>query len=390
MTRWWGAARSALLLAALLPAACMRSFEFDPPGGSGGGAPGNGGSGGVDGGSLDAPSENRGAPHCSGGAVFGSLNVKREVPSIMFALDRSPSMKTGLGGTTGSNQTRFSVTAKAITDSVSFYSSLAQFGYVEFPGTQNDGSCSGPGSGCCAGGLVAITPVGPSAANAISNKLGMCTGNSFNNCVQTDATPTGQALKKSATNLQGLGSWLYVILLTDGGPSPSCPLDPMSADSACEQTVHQISSMASASTSSTSIATFVVAIGDIAPDGCLSDMASASGHTASPTAPFYFTAPTDSAVHSQIDSLVASMNCQFDITDSFDPTRPVEVDFNNPTILPDPTRTNGWDLDKGAGHITVYGPACLTLIQGLKSSSSHQLSVKGCPDSSHPFQQPNP
>lgn len=397
MTRCWGGGRSALLLAALLPAACMRTVYFDHPDSTGGandgtgGTSGGGGNSGIDSGSADVPTDTRGMPHCSGGTALTSLNTKQAMPSIVFALDRSSSMKTGLGGTNGSNQTRFSVTAQAITTTVSNYSTFAQFGYVEFPGTQSDGSCPGPAPGCCAGGLAATLPAGSNgnAANSIANKMGMCEMNPFNNCAQVDVAPTGQALKKSAVVLQGATAWQYVVLLTDGAPSPSCTID-SSGLPICDQTVKQIGNM-SGSQSSTPIFTFVVAVGEIPPDAdeCLSMMASAGGRPASATAPFYFSAPTDTAVRSQIDTIVASTICQWDITDNLDSGRPIEVDFNNSTLTQDPTRTNGWDIDRSSGHITVYGPACTMLLQQLKNTS-HHLTVKGCLDTSHSFQPPNP
>ncbi len=342
-----------------------------------GGGFGNGGNGVSDGGSSDATPDNRG-PHCSGGTALMPLNVDQEVPSIMFALDRSPSMTRPLG-TSGS---RFSVTAKAITDTVGSYSPLAQFGYVEFPGVPSNGNC--PQSGCCAGGSVPVSPPGSptSIVGAISARLGACTTSSQNNCPGTDATPTGQALNKIVNAITGTGKWLYAVVLTDGGPSPNCLMNALSQD-VCEETQQQISSMSSTSSSNTPISTFVVGIGDITPpDDCLTGMAIAGGHPAA-TAPFYISAGTDTLVHSQIDNIVTSTICNVDIKDSsFDANRPVEVDFGNSTILPDPNKANGWDLDRNAARITIYGPACNQLIQGLKSSSHHVV-VKGCLDSSH-------
>jgi len=387
MTRRWSGG-SALLLAALLPAACMKSVEFDHPavGGGGGGmggssaaSGGSGGSGTADGGgSSDAGNR----LHCTTGTQQQQLTAQQNVPSIMFALDRSPSMtKNGLG--LGS---RFSVAGKAITDSVSAYSQLAQFGYVEFPDVDSSGSC--PQNGCCAGGVVLLGF--NSSANPIQNQLMMCQptpNNNSGNCAETDATPTGQALKKIANNLTG--RWLYAVVLTDG--PPTCFIDSSSPDPACEQTQQQISRMASFSPSTTAISTLIVAIGSDSPDdagnpgagnSCLTKLSAAGGYpTATP--PFYVTATTESQVHSVVDNLVTSMICRIDITEAnYDPTR-LEVDFGSAVVAPDPTRNNGWDLDRNTGRITIYGPACSSVIAGMKTSS-HRISVKGCVDTSHP------
>jgi len=384
MTRRWGAARSALLLAALLPAACMRTFEFDPPGGGGGtsggdAGPGGGGNG-VDGGNSDGSHL-----HCTGGASPTSLTVEQEVPSIMFVLDRSPSMLKNVAPTSSS---RFLVAGSAITDTVHNYSQVAQFGYVEFPGLPSgDNSC--PQSGCCAGGTVPVAPTGSSGGivSAISMRLMACTNNSQNNCAFTDATPTGQALKKVVNAITG--KWLYAVLLTDGGPSPNCVLSSSSPD-VCVETQQQISSMSNES-SPTPISTFVVGVGDsISPndEDCLGGMATAGGHSTG-TAPFYIVANTEALVRSQVDAIVASTICNVDVIDSFDTSRPIEVDFNNAAIPNDPTKTNGWDLDRNKSRITFYGPACTTLIQELKTTPKRVV-VKACVDPSHAFQQPAP
>jgi len=152
MTMRWGAARSALLLAALLSAACMKNYEFPASGGGGGGVSGGNDAGPVGGGNgMPDGGGNSDASHlhCSGGASAQSITVTQEDPAFMFVLDRSKSMLMPLGTNNG---TRFSVTKDAINTAVSssLYSTVAPFGYFEFPTA--DSSCSNL---CCTAGFPA-------------------------------------------------------------------------------------------------------------------------------------------------------------------------------------------------------------------------------------------
>lgn len=391
MTTRWGGGRSALLLAALLPAACVRTYEFDSSGG-GGGVNGSdagpvGGGNGVDGGGGNSDAK----LHCSGSTTVTTLSSSPANPAIMFALDRSHSMLTGLGGNGGS---RFSVTGKAIIDTVNAYSAIVSFGYVEFP--TGDSSCSGM---CCAGGLVPPAPLN-SNSSAISMALNTCASSQSLTCNgSTDVVPTGQALNKIANTFKhNTTNSLYALLLTDGPPTSNCPLDPTQPDDACDQANVLMSDMSKGNLSPSPITTFVIGIGDVAPDpmttppanNCLNRLAFSGGHPA-PTSPFYALATTDTSVRAQIDTIVTNAICQVDIDDQFfDPNHPFQVfDVNGSMILPDPM--NGWTLDPNKSRLTFTGSSCANLITALKTTSHHPISVKACIDPLHPFQpQPNP
>jgi len=390
MTRWWAGGRSALLAAALLPAACsMKTIVLDHGGTAGGGGAngidaglGGGGNGVGDGGTSDA---NR--VHCSGGAQSFSLAVAPEVPSVMFAVDRSPSMGKNNLGTSG---TRYTVIRAAISDTVTKYTSLAGFGYVEFPGQSSDSSCSD----CCIGGFV--PPSLGHGPGAILDKMNSCWNPAAGqyNCLGSSEAPSAQALKKISTSLKNSMGPLYAILLTDG--PPSCSLD--STPDVCDQTAQLVSDMA---LSLPHIVTAVVAIGDVPIDSddggppinnCLSNIAFAGGQPSGMSSPFYYVANTDVLARSQIDSVVSGTICHIDITEpSFDqnPTR-LEVDVNGTPIPNDPI--NGWTLSTrldGVPRLDFSGTGCTSLISGLNRSSPRVV-VKGCPDPRAPAPFPSP
>jgi hypothetical protein len=399
MIKRWGGGRSALLLAALLPAACMRSIDLSHPPVGGGGTDGSdagpvgGGSGVTDGGGGNADG---GHLHCNGSASPMSFNVPQEKPAFMFALDRSKTMLTGLGNNNG---TRFSVARDAINAAVSSspYSSLVPFGYYEFP--TGDSTCSNV---CCAAGFPAKT--GQSVNFSIALSQCSMSSQSLTCNTNSDSAPTGQALQKIANSWKQNSSNapLYALLLTDGAPSNDCAFDSSpSAGNACEQTTNWINDMSSGSTFSspvTPITTIVMAIGAVELDAppppstptynsCLNKMAFAGGRPAvnSPTA--YTLASTEASVHTQIDWIVTNAICTFDIDSSFDPKSMYEVDYNGSQIGSDPL--NGFTLDKT--KLTLTGSWCSTLITAMKNSTRHNITVKGCLDPSHPFQpQPNP
>jgi hypothetical protein len=400
MTRWWGAARSALLLAVLLPAACTRTYEFDPPNGGGGGVNGSdagpfgGGNGVTDGGGGNSDGSHL---HCGGNTSVSSFNAVQDKPAFFFALDRSRTMLTGLGGNNG---TRFSVSRDAINavlSSSSPYASLVPFGYYEFP--TGDSSCNN--NVCCAAGFPSRT----GQSLPIAQALGQCSMSSQSLTCNTnsDSAPTGQALQKIANSWkQNSPGPLYTFLITDGKPSDDCAFDSSpSAGSACEQTTNLINNMNDGSTFSppvTPITTIVIAIGAVELDAppppstatynsCLNKMAFAGGHPAlnSPTA--YTLATTEAALRTQIDTIVTNAVCTFDIDSAIDPRSPFEVDYNGSQVGADPL--NGFTLDKT--KLTLTGSWCSTLMTAMKNNTRHNVTVKSCVDPSHPFQpQPNP
>ena len=271
MTIRWGGGRSALLLAALLPAACMRTYEFNPPGGGGGtngsdAGPFGGGNGVIDGGGGNSDASHL---HCNGSASPMSFNPAQEKPAFMFALDRSKTMLTGLG-----SGTRFSVARDAINAAVSSspYSSLVPFGYYEFP--TGDSSCSNV---CCAAGFPAKT--GQSVNFSIALSQCSMSSQSLTCNTNSDSAPTGQALQKIANSWKQNSSNapLYALLLTDGAPSNDCAFDSSpSAGNACEQTTNLINDMNGGSTFSspvTPITTIVMAIGAVDLDAPLPEHA---------------------------------------------------------------------------------------------------------------------
>lgn len=404
MTMWWGAARSALLLAALLPAACMKTVYLDHPDNSAGGVSGTSDAGPVGGGNgLPDGGGNSDASHlhCSGSATPMQINVAQEKPAFTFALDRSHSMLMQLGMTPGSS--RFSVTRDAIYGAVStsLYSTLVPFGYYEFP--TGDPTCS---NACCTAGF----PAGFNQVNNFNSSLFQCMSSQSLTCNNSDSAPTGQALQKiaSAWRNNTTNQPLYTLLLTDGKPSDDCALDSSSsALNACEQTVNFLADMLSGSvfrTPAPPITTIVLAIGAVELDAppspsqptynsCLNKMAFAGGHpaqTPNPQAAAYTLLSTDASVRPQIDTLVTNAICTFDIDSSFDPLGKYEVDYNSgssngSTIPSDPT--NGFTLlDKT--RLMLTGSWCNTLMMAMKNSTHHSVTIRECVDPTHSFQQP--
>ncbi len=368
MTRWWGGGSTALLVAVLVPAACsMTKIPLGLSGGGGGSGTGSGGGDGLsDAGGSDSPTDGK-VIHCSGGQSPSQIKALPEVPSIMFAVDRSPSMgKNSLGG-----GTRYSVAKDAISQTVNKYTPLAGFGYIEFPGKSNDNTCGN----CCVGGYLAPSFNG---SNAISDTMTACWFPSAGqyNCVGSDATPSLQALNKIRSNLKSSPGPIYTLLLTDG--PPTCATDSMSDP--CDQAAQTVSDMFK----SAQIATAVVAVGDVQIDSddggppantCLSNIANAGGHPSGTSRPFYYVANTEGLVHSEVDSIVAGTICHVDITDSTVDLNPfrLEVDVNGTPIPFDPL--NGWTLSDA--RIDFWGTSCSTLISAL-SRNSNRVVVKGC------------
>ena len=385
MTRWWGGG-SALLLAALLTAACMKSIEFDhPPVGGGGGGGGNGVGGGFgnggdgfgDGGISDAGGDVR--LHCLSGQPV-TVSWSPESPSIMFALDRSPTMRMPLDGTTS----RYQITRDAINAALGSYQQVATFGYVEFPGDSGDSSCGD----CCFGGFVPL--IAPSnnsnnsAESSISPMMTKCWNPSMQqyNCIGSSESPSGQALQKIARTFQHtptIAGQLYALLMTDG--PPSCPLFSSSTPmEACDDAASQISDM---NIGPPRIGTFVVALGDVDVSNvqCFNNLASAGGHASGgPT--FYYPANTEALVRSQIDKIVTSTICRLNISPqqgALDPN-PARLDVQvRGQSIPNMDPTNGYAIN--GTQIDFVGAACTTLIGGLKSS---RVTVKGCPDPRSP------
>jgi hypothetical protein len=386
MIRRWGGG-CALLIAALLPAACMKSVEFDHPavgggGGSGtngvGGKFGNGGNGFGDGGASDASVDSH--LHCSSGQPI-SISVSPETPSIMVALDRSPSMRNPLDGSTP----RFQVVKDAISATLTNYQPLATFGYVEFPGDNGDPSCP---DGCCAGGFVPLIAPSSStggAASSISTMMNKCWSPSMQqyNCIGSGVSPSGHALQKIAKtfrNTQTSGGQLYALLLTDG--PPTCPLFSSNAADSCDDAATQASGM---NLGTPNIGTFVVAVGDIDPrDGqCFTNLASAGGHPNTTGPNNWYVADTEALVHSQVDRIVASTICHLNVSPNQQPFDPspsrLEVDVRGaPAPIPNVDSTNGYVVTTTASgtHIDFVGRACDALNAARIKGS--RITVQGC------------
>jgi len=382
MTRRWGGG-TALLLAALLSAACTEKVVLDHPVGAGGGGGafglgggiGNGGNGFGDGGVSDAAGDSR--LHCSNGQSI-AVNVSQEVPSIMFAVDRSPTMRMPLDGT----MARFAVTRDAINAALNKYQQLATFGYVEFPGDGNDSSCGD----CCAGGFVPL--ISPSNTNnaqtAIMPMMNQCWSLSMQqyNCIGSSESPSGQALQKIARTFRNTSTsagQLYALLLTDG--PPSCAVfDPMAPDF-CDQTASQISDM---NIGPPKIGTFVVVLGTVTDSKniqCFNNLASAGATSGGGSS--YYPADTEALVGFQIDRILSSTVCRLNISPNqqpFDqnPAR-IEVDVKNGQPILNTDASNGYAVTTTASgtHIDFVGTACTMLIGALKSSP-RSISVRGC------------
>jgi hypothetical protein len=392
-TGWTGGGRAAVLIALLLPAGCMSSFTLGRPPGGGGGDTGSVDSGGDSppGADRDGSSDRDG--NCPAGSSFSQFQqVHRITPSLVIALDHSSSMSMSRFG--NNNGTRLSVVQSTLEDRLAKYAQIIRFGYVEFPGVAQGHSCSNM-NGCCVG---KVSPPVNGSEVGIINAIDQCgAGQSASSgCLNSDATPTAQALSAVEETYGGLGGadaggtssnpLRYTLLITDG--EPSCPVMGMPSGDLCGQASAEVARL-----NSMGILTYVIGVGEImgfadmqtGANVCLNDLALAGGASRGSKSPFYYPAMNEGAFDSALDLIVTQTACHVEVDETTDPDQTrIEVVSNNnnssgPVTIPrDPTAINGWAYERNSDtKIAFYGAACTTFLSTVQSNNQ-KIRGDGC------------
>jgi hypothetical protein len=286
------------------------------------------------------------------------LYATPEAPEVILALDRSPAMSASFG-----NTTQIGAAQDALMEVVTKYQrQIVSFDYVEFPFA--DFNCS-QNYGCC------VSQVAPIDPRSFKNMLHRCDGGG---CPASSERPTGQALGACANYYSsqfGSGSAKrYVVLVTDGPPTPDCSVGNGAAG--CRETtiVRDLRAI-----SGVPVETAVVVLGNL-DDPCLSDIATFGGWGTNP--PFYYSAATPDGLATTLNSVIGAMvtdACHLDLGGSPDNPNQVVLLLNG-AIIP---RGDGWQFDDSSHtHITLSTSACLAFLDNPES-----LGLLGC-TSSHP------
>jgi hypothetical protein len=387
-----GAGRAAVLVAALLPVACMSSFTLGRPPTGAGGDTGNVDAGGdsISGADRDGSSDRDG--NCPASSSFLGLNPKRFTPSIVIALDHSSSMTNSRFG--NNNGTRLSVVQSALEDRLMKYAQIIRFGYVEFPGVTAGHACANM-NGCCVGKV--IQPLNGSEGGIIAaiDQCGVGQSQS-SGCLNSDSTPTAMALSAINDTYMSLGaggaggaggsSISYTLLITDGEPSCAMGTSTMPGD-ACNQAGLEIGKLSKL----LNVFTFVLGVGDIpgfsdsaGANSCLNDLAVAGGLSRADKSPFYYPASNESTLNSDLNTIVGQAACHLEIDDTVDPDRTqIEIitsgnnNMSSSATVPRDA-TNGWSYDRNSTTRIIFnGTSCQDFLNAA-ASTNQKVRAEGC------------
>ena len=277
---------------------------------------------------------------------------------VLLVLDRSKSMIEH--NVPPENKTRWDAVVPALTAVINETDSVVSWGLKLFP--------EGEGKACSAGSVTdalpaQILPLNAAAVNGI--------------IMQTEAlgngTPTGDAILKATTYLQGRGAAnQFILLATDG--DPSCPDDD---DDDVDAEEHAISAIAAAKAAG--FPTYVIGVLDPVEDEgkfpTLNAMAEAGGTALSdnPDAPKFFQAYSQIELTSALKAVTGQVvTCVFEFEKRPPNEKNIGVQVNGQWIEQDPSRANGWEYtsDQFLG-LELFGDAC----QQVKDATQNQLAI---------------
>jgi hypothetical protein len=357
-----GLATCALVLL-LLGAGCQQTVTFlvDGGGGGSGGTPGN---------------------LCMAAQNTVEVRTQPEMPEVVLALDRSTSMNAAFGGTTeiaAAQDALAAVVAKYAARNVP----LVSFDYVEFPSA--DFNCGQTNPGCCVSQVSVVDS--RSFADPNGGMLHRCdTGGP--GCPTSSERPIGAALlsTKSFFNQFGQGGpKRYVLLLTDGEPSPEsdCPFfGTGGGGGSCTDEAAVIGQLGR------NAETAVVAI-NYPNDQCLSMLGEPGQFGSNPpfppfnSSPWYASVASPSDLSAMLDGVVGEMArenaCHLDLIPMGSPPQnPSQVTLSVGTTTIPRGGPDGWQFNDTNTTITLSGMACMMFLAHPDS-----LSVVGCNDFHH-------
>jgi hypothetical protein len=278
---------------------------------------------------------------------------------VLLVLDRSKSMIEH--NVPPENKTRWDAVVPALTAVINETNSVVSWGLKLFP--------EGEGAECSATSVTDALPAQIMPQNA-------ATVNGIITATQAlgNGTPTGEAILKATTYLQGRGlPNQFILLATDG--DPSCP----DGDAAAEQ--HAISAITAAKTAG--FPTYVIGVLDPVADKSkfptLNAMAEAGGTALSdnPIAPKFFQAYSQVELTNALKAVTGQVvSCVFEFTKRPPNEKNIGVQINGAWIDQDPNRAEGWEYtsDQFLG-LELYGDAC----QQVKDATENQLAIVfGC------------
>ncbi len=282
------------------------------------------------------------------------LQYTQRPPNVIVALDRSASMNAPFGAVTEIRA------ALATLDDVSArYQTSVRFGFVEFPGVVSTAYCSDDYR-CCAG---KVTPPF-SDYQAFQFAAHNCDQPSFSCTTTSEERPTTEALRAcfNAYSESGpLKGNRYVLLVTDG--APTC------GGSGCSA-AQMITNLRGAN-----VMTFVVVLGNVTNDDCLSTMALSGGADIG-MSPFYHSAISPETLNiavSKIVGTIAEDACRLELRDPAADPDQVSLFLDSDRIVKG--GPNGWDFaDKDRKWITLQGAAC----ERLHAAPAGALDVYRC------------
>jgi hypothetical protein len=309
------------------------------------------------------------------------LSAHREVSSMVIALDHSSSMSNShLGNSSGS---RLSLVQDEISDLLNKYGPIIRFGYVEFPGIAQGKSCSN--SGCCVGKVSQPVPGSEVGIMAALNQCGMGQS-SGSGCLNSDATPTAQALgaindtyASLAMGMANVSPQRFALLITDG--EPGCAMGMGASADPCMDAVTEGGRL-----NVSGVPTYVVGIGDIqgvtdptvGGNVCLNDLASNTGRAQ--RSPNYYAATNENLMRADLAMIVTESACHIETDDASAEPDKIQIDFAGVPIARDPNRQNGWQFEGvSITQIAFYGDACQAFLNSVLASGMQKIHVNGCP-----------
>jgi hypothetical protein len=274
---------------------------------------------------------------------------------VLLVLDRSKSMIEH--NVPPENKTRWDAVVPAVTAVINETNSVVSWGLKLFP--------EGEASECSASSVTDALPAQIMPMNA-------ATVNGI--IMQTQAlgngTPTGDAILKATTYLQGRGvANQFILLATDG--DPSCP----DGDEAAEQ--HAIAAIAAAKAAG--FPTYVIGVLDPVADKSkfptLNAMAEAGGTALSdnPIAPKFFQAYSQVELTNALKAVTGQVvSCVFEFEKRPPNEKNIGVQINGQWIEQDPSRAEGWEYtsDQFLG-LELFGDAC----RQVKDATQNQLAI---------------
>lgn len=294
-----------------------------------------------------------------GGCGGTHLDLTYVAPNLIFAVDRSCSMKKQIDATT----TKWEAAVAAMQHVLGAYPTQIRWGATFFPDT------TATDADACTQGAIPF-PIADGNAQAISDALEAAldeTNDLFPKDPCKTPIDTGMAQAAGDPALADAGRQSYVMLVTDGAQA-GC-----SAGGSDDGTLQTIGALEAAGTK-----TFVIGFGSAVDEDALNKFADAGGE-AQPGAQHFFVADSADSLDTAIQTIAEQVvSCQYLVDPAPDDLDETYVYFSGTELVPrDPTHANGWDFDAATSTLTLYGDDCAR----LQSLAVTQVDVIfGCPN----------